>query len=68
MTGPALPDTGFLRIRHVLNFIPVSRSTFWEKVRSGEYPQPIKLSPKVTAWRAEDIRDLIQRLQNSSKA
>ena len=30
MTGPVLPDTGFLRIRHVLNFIPVSRSTFWE--------------------------------------
>lgn len=66
MTGPVLPDTGFLRIHHVLQFIPVSRSDFWAKVKTGEFPRPIKISPKVTAWRAEDIRALIQHLGNSA--
>jgi predicted DNA-binding transcriptional regulator AlpA len=28
-------------------------------VRSGRFPQPVKLSPRVTAWRASDIRALI---------
>lgn len=68
MTGPVLPDTGFLRIRHVLQFIPISPSAFWAKVKTGEYPQPVKISEKVTAWRAEDIRDLIQRLSSNDSA
>jgi prophage regulatory protein len=31
-------------------------------VKSGRYPQGVKLSPRVTAWRASDIRALIDRL------
>jgi predicted DNA-binding transcriptional regulator AlpA len=29
--------------------------------RTGSVPQPIKLGSKITAWRAEDIRALIDR-------
>jgi prophage regulatory protein len=28
-------------------------------VKSGRYPQPVKLGPRITAWRVEDIRRLI---------
>lgn len=56
-----LPDTGFLRINDVLRLFPVSRSTWWAGVKSGRYPKAVKLGPRVTAWRVEDIRDLIQR-------
>ena len=42
--------------------LPISRSHFWTKVKTGEYPQPIKLSARVTVWRSEDIAALIDSL------
>jgi predicted DNA-binding transcriptional regulator AlpA len=30
-------------------------------VKSGRFPQPVKLGPRITAWRVEDIRALIDR-------
>ena len=54
-----LPQTGFLRIAEVLKVFPVSRSTWWAGIKSGKYPKGVKLSDKITAWRAEDIRALI---------
>lgn len=54
-----LPETGFVRLPTILALIPVSKSTFWVKVKTGEFPRPYKLGPNITAWRAEDIRTLI---------
>ncbi len=31
-------------------------------VKDGRFPKPVKLGVKTTAWRVEDIRDLIERL------
>ncbi len=59
-----LPATGFLRLKDVQRFIPVSSSTWWKGVREGVYPQPVRLSPRTTAWRVEEIRDLISRLSS----
>jgi len=56
-----LPETGFVRLRDVLRVIPVSKSTWWAGVRAGRYPSSVKLAPRVTAWRVEDIRNLIAR-------
>jgi prophage regulatory protein len=55
-----LPETGLLRIKQVLRFVPVSRSNWWEGVRTGRYPQPLKLSERVTCWRASDIRRMVE--------
>lgn len=55
----ALPETGFLRLPEVLRLYPVSRSTWWAGVRTGRYPRPVKLGKRATAWRVEDIRDMI---------
>ena len=64
-----LPKTGFVRIWQILGdskanpeipaLIPIARSTWWAGCNSGRYPRPIKLSPGVTVWLAEDIRRLI---------
>jgi len=54
-----LPVTGFVRLPVVLQHFPVARSTWWAGVKAGKYPQPVKLGPNTTAWRAEDIRELI---------
>jgi prophage regulatory protein len=55
-----LPETGFLRERQVLAFVPISKSTLWRQVRACAFPAPVKLSAHVTAWRAEDLRRWIQ--------
>jgi predicted DNA-binding transcriptional regulator AlpA len=67
-----LPETGYLRLPQIIGnpnanppipaLIPVSKSTWWEGVKSGRYPAPVKLSPRITAWRVEDIRALIEAL------
>ncbi|MFY9328638.1 MAG: AlpA family phage regulatory protein [Georgfuchsia sp.] len=67
-----LPETGFLRLAQIIGdtkakppilaVIPVSKSTWWEGVKSGRYPQPVRtLGKRITAWRVEDIRKLIER-------
>ena len=61
LTRPVLPETGFVRLPQILSLIPISRSTWWAGIREGKFPQGIKLGSKTTVWRAEDIRNLIER-------
>lgn len=39
--------------------IPVKKSCWWTGVATGRFPKPVKLGPRTTAWRVEDIRALI---------
>ncbi|MGA3209211.1 MAG: AlpA family phage regulatory protein [Syntrophales bacterium] len=54
-----IPQEGLLRVKQILQIIPISRSGWWQGVRRGRFPQPIKLGPRTTAWKVEDIRLLI---------
>lgn len=67
-----LPVTGYLRLHQIIGrparqgqpaippLIPVSRSTWWAGVKSGRYPRPTyTLGERITAWRVEDIRQLL---------
>lgn len=58
----SLPTTGFVRIPEILALIPVSESVWWDGVRNNRYPKGVKLSPRCTAWRVEDIRQLIESI------
>ena len=51
----------FFRLPQLLAGIPGSKTQFWEGIKTGKYPSPIKLGPRTTAWRVEDIRGLIER-------
>lgn len=65
-----LPESGYLRLTQILGdkksnppvlpIIPIGKSSWWAGVKSGRYPQPVKLGPRTTAWRIEDIRHLIE--------
>jgi predicted DNA-binding transcriptional regulator AlpA len=55
-----IPETGFLRLPQVLNVYPVSKSTWWQMIREGKAPKPVKLSRRCAAWRFADIRALIE--------
>ena len=60
---PEFPRAGFVRLASILapkGPLPVSKSTWWAGVKQGRYPQPMKLGPRVTVWKAEDIWSLIE--------
>ena len=63
-----LPTTGFLRLPQVLAIVPISKSAWWKGCRSGRYPKPVKLGPRTTAWRAEDIAALIASFKSPNAA
>jgi hypothetical protein len=72
MSAATLPETGFVRLSQIVGdrnanppqpgLIPIGKSSWWEGVKSGRFPRSVKLSPRITAWRVEDIRALIKRL------
>lgn len=57
-----LPTTGFLRLRDVLRFVPICKTKWYAGVKDGRFPKPVALGPRTAAYRAEDIRALIERL------
>lgn len=63
-----LPETGFIRLPLILAVLPVSRSAWWMGVKSGKYPPAVKLGPNTTAWKAEDIHALIEKLAKEGGA
>lgn len=70
----SLPETGYLRIRQIIGdkkakpplppIIPVSRSSWWDGVKKGKFPKPVKIGERTTAWKVEDIRALIEKYSN----
>jgi hypothetical protein len=66
-----LPETGLVRLSQILGdkkkgippIIPVSKSTWWEGVKSGRFPKPIKLGERTTCWNVLDIRLLINKAE-----
>ena len=61
-------DAALLRLRSVLRILPISASSWWEGVRSGKYPAPIKLGPRTTCWRASDVLQLINHMDESHRS
>lgn len=55
-----LPDAGYIRQSQLIPYIfPFSAATLWRRVKDGTFPKPVKLGPRITAWRVEDIRALL---------
>ncbi|MBQ9452044.1 MAG: AlpA family phage regulatory protein [Desulfovibrio sp.] len=57
-----LPETGFIRLKTVLELIPVGTTAWYEGVKSGRFPKPISIGPRVRAYRVSDIQALIEKL------
>lgn len=65
-----LPEVGFLRLSQLLGdpkaeppippILPVSRASWWAGIKAGRYPAGVKLGPRTTAWRAADIKALVE--------
>ena len=55
-----LYDQRYLRLKSVLELIPISRSTWYLWIQRGIAPQPTHLSLRVAAWKAQEIKDLLE--------
>ena len=70
--SPTKNTSGYLRLKKIIGnrnasptlepIIPISASSWWAGVAEGRFPKPVKLGPNTTAWRWEDIQDLLDHL------
>lgn len=70
MTNNRIPDFGYVRLKQILGdrktdpptppIIPVSRATWYQGIKDGRFPKPIKLGERISVWRVEDIRALVE--------
>jgi len=66
---------GFYRLPEIVGdrkkgrpgLLPVSKSSWWLGVASGRYPASVKLGPRTTAWRVQDVNSLIERLGQTAE-
>jgi len=62
-----LPDSAWLREAQLVRSpnnpdsevapLPFSAPTLWRMVKDGRFPKPTKLSARVTAWQAGQVRE-----------
>lgn len=56
-----LPASALVRANQLVGTVlPFSAATLWRKVREGRFPQPIKVSDAITAWRVGDVRAFLR--------
>ena len=56
-TFDSIPATGLIRKSQLIpGILPISSTTLRRMVSSGNFPSPIRLTSKVSVWKAEEIR------------
>ena len=73
-----LAETGYVRQKDIIGdktasppipaIIPISKSTLWSWVNEGKFPKPVKLGPRCTAWKVEDVRAFIEKYNQGEVA
>lgn len=57
-----------LRLKDVLRRYPVCRSNWYDGVRTGIYPAPVRLGKRTVAWRQREIEKAIQEMNRPKDA
>ncbi|MBQ0795097.1 helix-turn-helix transcriptional regulator [Zhongshania sp.] len=52
----------YLRAKSVAQLLDMSESTVWRLVQQGILPKPIKLTPRTTVWRVDEINAAIENV------
>ena len=61
-----VPSEKLLRISGVSEQTAIPKSTIWAWVKEGRFPQPLKLSPRITVWKESDIQEFIKSAGGAS--
>lgn len=57
-TNPS-DSTHLLRLRQVQEIVPYSTSSIYHMVAHGDFPAPIKLGPRASAWLESEVLDWV---------
>ena len=58
-----LPMEGFVRAEHFRHLLgAISRSTFFDLVREGRIPRPVKIGARAAGWPVGQVREVITRI------
>ena len=58
----AMPLAGYIRQAGLIpGILPISSATLWRWVKAKEFPEPVKLSPRVTGWRVAEVEAWIRK-------
>jgi prophage regulatory protein len=58
------PTDALVRIGKIVGpngLIPVSRSAFYQGIRDGIYPRPVRLGKRTSAWRMSELMHVVQK-------
>lgn len=59
MSNPEVP--GFIRAPELAKELAIGESTLWRWSQKRKFPAPLRLSPRVTAWRVSDVNDWLDK-------
>ncbi|MEI7993634.1 MAG: AlpA family phage regulatory protein [Methylococcaceae bacterium] len=67
---PQLLESGLLRLNQIVGdkkknipaLIPICKTSFLKGVKDGRFPAPIQLTERTIAWKAQDIKTLINSM------
>lgn len=61
-TFDSLPASGYIRQAQLIpHVVPFSSATLWRKCKAGQFPKPVKLSERVTAWNCGAVRRWLEQ-------
>jgi prophage regulatory protein len=53
----SMSDAAYIRQAQLIpDVVPFSSATLWRKCKAGQFPAPVKLSQRVTAWNCGAVR------------
>ena len=58
----AITGETLLRVDEVVCMLPIGKTSFLEGVKSGKFPQPLRLTPRRPVWKKTDIDSLLSAL------
>lgn len=74
-TTTRLDPNALYRIRNIARcknggppLIDISASAWWQGVKEGRFPKPVRLGERMTCWRGSDLLALIERLSSPDEA
>ena len=50
-----MTETRILRLADVVSRVGLRKSAIYDRIRHGDFPPPIQLSPRAVGWRAEEV-------------
>lgn len=60
----ANPSTGLIRLPKVMEITGLKRSTIYNGMRDGSFPNAVRLSARAIAWRTQEVNEWCESRQN----